>query len=358
MAKTTPAVEVPLHDRLEALARHEPDGSPIISLYLDLAPDQHGRESFDVFCRRAFAERLRAVADDDATHAGLARTFDRINAFLSSDLDRAANGLALFASTAESGFFETIRVDVPFDDNRLFVDELPHIYPLVRLVDQYPRYAVVALDTNHARIVVFALGSVERQEEVKNVKTRRSAAGGWSQARYQRHAENFHLLHVKEVAETLDRVVRTDRIQQVVIAGDEVVVPMLRAALPAHVDDKVIDAMRLDRQAGDAELAAATHEVLRQKDAETDRERVEAATNAWLAGGLGVMGIDATTRALEMGQVEELLIAATPADASQAGLFEELVTRAQQSAARVRMIEDPELLRQHGGVGAALRFRI
>jgi peptide subunit release factor 1 (eRF1) len=36
----------------------------------------------------------------------------------------------------------------------------------------------------------------------------------------------------------------------------------------------------------------------------------------------------------------------------------ELVTRAQQSAARIRFIEDAELLADVGGVGALLRFRI
>ena len=34
------------------------------------------------------------------------------------------------------------------------------------------------------------------------------------------------------------------------------------------------------------------------------------------------------------------------------------MTRAQQSAARIRFIEDPELLAGVGGVGALLRFKI
>ena len=46
------------------------------------------------------------------------------------------------------------------------------------------------------------------------------------------------------------------------------------------------------------------------------------------------------------------------ADQRQLHLSDELVTRANQTSARVRMIEDPELLRPYGGVGATLRFRI
>ena len=103
------------------------------------------------------------------------------------------------------------------------------------------------------------------------------------------------------------------------------------------------------------------------------------------SGGLGVMGPEATLRALQLGQAEEILIAANPqtlkavqtmpedasaepvatvtaspesADQQQLHLSDELVTRAEQTSARIRMIEDPELLRPYGGVGATLRFRI
>ena len=39
MAKTSPALDTPLRDRLEKLAAFEPQDIPVVSLYLDL----HGR---------------------------------------------------------------------------------------------------------------------------------------------------------------------------------------------------------------------------------------------------------------------------------------------------------------------------
>jgi hypothetical protein len=58
----------------------------------------------------------------------------------------------------------------------------------------------------------------------------------------------------------------------------------------------------------------------------------------------------------------ELIAADTsaPGDADQQRLrlAGELVTRAQKTDARVRFIEDPEMLREQGGVAALLRFRI
>lgn len=385
MAKTSPDLDTSLHHRLMALAAFEPHGIPVVSLYLNLTPDQHGRDNYHIFARKAFADQLKRLDEKSAEHASLERDVERINDYLSIELNRAANGLAIFASSGTGEFFEAIQLQAPIGDHWLFIGEAPHIYPLVRLIDQYPRYAAVLLDTNSARIVVFSLGAVEKSMQLAGVKTRRHSMGGSSQARYQRHLENFHLHHVKEVVDTLDRVVRADNIQKIIVAGDEVVVPIFKDAIPAHLSEKLVDVMKLDRQASNDEIAEATLEALRQQDARTDRERVQSVVDAWRAGGLGVMGPEATLRALQLGQVEELLIAATPqdlkpvqtlpadaapepmatqtttpahSDQRQLHLSDELVTRAQKTGARIRIIEDPELLRAHGGVGAALRFRV
>ncbi len=174
------------------------------------------------------------------------------------------------------------------------------------------------------------------------------------------------------------------RNSHVIVLDDDVVVSALKAALPAYLTKTWSTWLGVDRQATEDDIVAETLDLRRQEDAETDRERVAEVVGAWQGGGLGVVGPEATLRALEMGQVEELLIFATagalepvqrpigdaPAplatQTSAAGaatdkqleLSNGLVTLAQQTGTRVRIIEDPELLKAHGGVAAALRFRI
>jgi peptide subunit release factor 1 (eRF1) len=383
MAKTSPAVDSPLRPQLEKLAVYEPRDVPVVSLYLNLAPDQHGRDNYDTFVRKAFGEHIKAYKEGSAERASLERDHERVNAYLSDEVHRASNGLALFSSSGAE-FFEAIQLDVPLDEHWLFIGSVPHLYPLAQVIDQYPRYASVLLDTNRARIFVFGAGAVERRAEVTSAKTRRSSMGGWSQARYQRRAENMHLLHVKEVVDALDRIVQHDNIQHVIVAGDDVVVPLLKEQLPKHLEARLVDVLSLERNAGEDEIIEATLEVLRQKDVETDAERVQELIGAWQGSGLGVVGPEATLRALQLGQVDELLITGTPQDLRTAKLPEdaapgkvktetsagstandaqwkmagELVTRAEQTSARVRFIEDPELLKPFGGVGALLRYRI
>jgi peptide chain release factor subunit 1 len=226
---------------------------------------------------------------------------------------------------------------------------------------------------------------VERAEDITGRKTKRVSVGGWSQARYQRHVGHFQQQNVKEVVETLDRIVTEDGIGHIVVIGHEVSVPLLRAELPPRLADKLVDVIRLERHAGEDDVLQATLDALRTKDAETDAERVAQMLDAWRAGGLAVAGPAATLEALQLGQVEELIVTSTPntlapdtpariemvsgplevdtsepaaADEPRLVLADELVTRAGQTGARVRFIEDPALLQAVGGVGALLRFRL
>jgi peptide subunit release factor 1 (eRF1) len=383
MAKFTAALETPLREQLDRLAAFEPTDAPVLSLYLDMRSDQNGRHNHEAFLRRVFPERSQALSGE--ARKSFDQDAQRITAYLGENVRRAANGLAIFACSARDGFFEAVQLNAPLDQHWLFVGSVPHLYPLARVNDQFPRYAALLVDTNSARLFVFALGATETQREVRNVKTRKSAMGGWSQARYQRHQENFHLHHMKEVADVLDRVVREEAIGQIVLACDENAKPTLMEQLPRHLADKVVDTLRLDINAPEHQVLAETLDALRERDAATDAEAVERMLDAWRANGLGVAGPEDTLKALEMGQVEELLIGATPAvlrrtttlpadaapgpvdvdtsapqevDPDRLKLADDLVTRAQQTAARIRFIEDGDLLSEVGGVGALLRFRL
>jgi peptide subunit release factor 1 (eRF1) len=319
-----------------------------------------------VFLRKTFPEHSRALKGE--ARKSFDRDAERIERYLSEETSKSAEGLAVFACAAKDDFFDAIQLTVPIEKHSLFVGEVPHLYPLARLNDQYPRYAALVLDTNSARLFVFGLGLIEWQTTVHNAQTRRTAMGGWSQARYQRHADNFHKHHIKEVIDVLERVVADEHLNRIVLSCDEVAKPILMEQLPKHLAEKVIDVMHLDvKGTPEHQVLAETMEALRQEDARTDAEHVERMLGAWRSGGLGVAGPESTLWALALGQVEELLITARPellkqpsqkSDADRLKLADELVAKAQQYSARIRFIEDEKLLADVGGVGALLRFKI
>jgi peptide chain release factor subunit 1 len=381
-----------LTEQLERLAAFEPAPYPVVSLYLNTQSGQHGRDQHQAFIRKEFKARSRTYTAGSPDRDSLDRDLEKISRYLETELQPSANGVAIFACSAGE-LFEAIQVTAPIDRHWLHIGDQPHLYPLARLESQYPRYAALLTDTNTARILVFAAGELVRESEVQGVKTRRTSEGGWSQARFQRHIGNFHLHHAKEVVEALDRIVEAEGINHVILACDEVILPLLREQMPKHLSDKIVDHMRLDTHARADEVLRVSLEAMQRQSERTDREKVEAAVGAYRAGGLGVLGPEETLAALIKGQVDELLIAATmqqmdavpigggagsandamlaepavnpvsagePAEAEPevVRLADELVTKAKQTAARITFIEDTSLLADYGGVAGLLRFRI
>ena len=359
-----------LSAQLDRLAAFEAGPFPVISLYLNLQADARGRNSFEPFLRKELAGRVETYADAPERES-LDHDAERIVAYLDS-VDPSANGLALFACDGAS-LFEAFQLAAPIETNRLCVADQPHLYPLARLLDEYRRYLVLLADTNQARIFVFAANTAERKEHIEGPKTKRHKAGGWSQARYQRHIENYHLHHAAEIAEMVTRTVRDEKIDEVIISGEKTMVALLREELPKDVNERIVDVLHLNVHASEPTIVEATIAALREQDAQSDRERVDALVNEYRANGLACVGTEATRRALELGQVDELVIAASPdaiAGVKKAGaasergdrtpaeqVADDLIASARNTAATIRFIEDASIAAAFGGVGAFLRFK-
>ena len=383
-----------LNEHLDRLAAFEPGPNPVVSLYLNAQPNERGRDQFQTFVRKELKARAATYPAKSSERASLEQDLERIAEFLAAGVEPSANGVAIFACQP-SGLFETVQFEAPLEEHWLYVGNRPHLYPLARVAARYPRYAAVMAGTNHTRILVVAEGAVEKGTNIDGVKTRRTKEGGMSQARYQRHIENYHLHHVKDVVDALEKIVRKDGLDRIVLAGDAVVIPLLREQMPAHLSSMVVDEISLASTAGDDEAAEKTLEAVQSHEASTDRGKVDAAVAAYRGGGLGVVGPDATLLALTNGQVDDLLLTSSLAtlrplgdskaaelalanDSSIGGagvtdsaagepahsqmgtvrLSDALVTRAHQTGARVSFIDDPALLEPFGGVAATLRYRI
>lgn len=375
---------------IDRLAAFEPTGAPFISLYLNAQANEHGRTDFERFLRKELSERAKTFAPHSPERESFDRDAERIQSYC-ADVRPSANGVAVFACAGANDFFEAIQLDAPIDGHSMYVHNRPHLYPLARVLEQYRRYAVLVCDTNRARIFVFGHGRTIESEEIENVKVNKSQAGGWSQMRFQRHAENYHLQHAKEVVDALSEIVEKDRVEHVILAGDEVIIPVLRPQLPKALEEKVVDVLSLDIRAPEKTIFETTLEAMREFDAQSDAERVGRLIDEYRSGGLGVVGATDTLEALAMGQVDELLLSASmreikgeredveilsdaevtepevsaddPAvvailDADSVIVAGDLVARAQQTSAKVTFIEDPALLAEFGGVGAILRYRI
>jgi peptide subunit release factor 1 (eRF1) len=373
-----------MEEPLARLVAFEPTTFPVLSVYLNTQSDQHGRTpEVTPYLHREFKALARTWAPGSPERHSFDRDVERIVSYATGKIDPAANGVAIFACWGAEEFFEAIQLTTPIEDNRVYVYNQPDLYRLARLDEQYPRYAAVLTDTNTARIFVFGLGHVIDAEEVKGKKVHRVKVGGWSQSRYQRRVGNAHQEHAKEVIERLAQIVREDKVSHIILAGDQVVIPLLEEQLPREMVP-MVEVMKLDLHASEQDVLTATLAKLQEQEATTAAEKVDRLMQHYRARGLAVVGPQETLEALANGQVEELLISGALEETcpqpekveailapeipdSEGGTKSEeprqpsvpdlLVMKAKQTGATVTFIEDGSLLESIGGVGAFLRWR-
>lgn len=385
MSTATPeTIATSIEEPLARLVAFEPTTLPVLSVYLNTQPDQHGRTpETGPYLQREFKSLARTWAPGSPERESFDRDVERILSYAADKIEAAANGVAIFACWGAEEFFEAVQLTAPVSENRVYAYNQPHLYHLAHLDEQYPRYAAVLTDSNTARIFVFGLGQVIDADEVKGKKVHRVKVGGWSQARYQRRVGNAHQEHAKEVVGRVAEIVRDDHVSHIILAGDSVVIPVLQEALPQELIP-MVEVMKLDIHSSDQDVLSATLAKLQEEEAKSAAEKVERLMQQYRARGLAVVGPEETLEALANGQVEELLISSAleeshpepeeveailapelPDSAGgteseeprQASLPDLLVTKAKQTSATVSFIEDAALLESVGGVGAFLRWR-
>lgn len=368
---------------LEKLARFEPTGFPFLNIYLDARVNENGQRTLDVYVKNELSEAEKNYGEGTSERESFDRDRQKVLDYV-ENIPATAEGVAIFACAAADDFFQAVELKMPFDENLFVIADRPYVFPLAHVRDLHPRYAVLQADTNQAQIYIFGRGRTFNREEIQGTKTNRSEVGGWSQMRYQRHIDNFHKQHARECVEELEKIVRDENITRVILSGNEaVIIPLLRAEMSKEMEEKVIEVLSLPMTSSEDELFEATQVAMQNHNSVDDMERVKNLLEQNYDGGLGVVGVEKTLEALQNGQVQELYVSADLAairynrkkvakvlenyapgadqdelpDATDSQqIVDELVRQALASADAVKFIEDENLLRDHGGVGALLRY--
>jgi rubrerythrin len=374
-----------LNDTISRLAHLPPSPNPVVSCFVNTLPSGNGRPTHGVFLKKAFAERIRSFPERSTARDRLEADRDRIVEYL-TNLDPVTRSAAVYAS-AEDDLWVTLEFRTTFDDHRLVVGPVPHLYPLVKLADQAPRYAVCVADVHQARIVVAGLGGVLGEEDFDAPQPiDRTRVAGWAEIRYQARIEDHIQKHAREVVERLEGIVREGEVDYIILGGDDMILGELRRQLTPAVREKVIDEEPIAIDESAHEILARTIDVVRQIEADDSRKLADTAIDRFRAGGLAVAGLDATIEALNLEQVDRLLLAEAfdgapgwqcpecrvlgvpPAPSEcpfcqaprpeKVDLREAMVRRAERTGRRVEIVEGHTDLEGMDGVAALLRYRV
>jgi peptide subunit release factor 1 (eRF1) len=247
---------------------------------------------------------------------------------------------------------------VPFEDE-VTAGATPSLYPLARLMDDQETVVVAVVDTNTARLFLSQRGLLRELrglDENPKFFSMMKGANAMNQARYQNHTLSLRKRFAREAAERIEALVTEYGATQVIVAGDAVATPRLRAALSPRVAALVREEpLHLDITTPRDAIWEEVEPMIRETEADQDRSVVERLIDATLANGLAVTGLEQTRAALEAGQVDTLAISSGAR--LPEGTRSQLISLAATTDVDVEIVDNSPDLDAMGGVGALLRYR-
>ena len=371
---------------MEKLKKYKPTEYPFVTQYMNTHwEDEFHKKRSILFFKNQWNAAIEGFRKNHAPnhiirslHAARQRIEEYMRDQMHGAIDGQFHGLAFFVSSG-AGFFEIFRSNVEFEDE-LCVHEHPHLKQLARLADEYEKMMLVMVDASRARVYELHLGSADRRLSVFEEMPARHKVGGWSQMRFQRHVDEHHDSHFKDVAEVVEHLLDRENMKNVVIAGQDEDLSEFSRFLPKRVLEKVFMTLRLDITEPEKTVIRKVIEHLQQHEREKDDQGVREALNQAAIGGKGAVGLLATLKAINARGVRILYLSRDfagkgilckscgtlhlPADrcpdcegeVQEVSLADEMANAVIAAGGEVNIVERSETLGEFEGVAAATRF--
>lgn len=365
---------------LSELVQFRSDGSPVLSLYLNVDPSQQSSDQHKLSMRSLLKEVAREASSEDVQ--AMERYFD-------FEYERQGKGLALF-SCKDSDFWRSYWLAVPVH-NLAYVSPRPYIKPLTDVLDAYGRYAVVLVDSEGARMFLFQLGELAEASGIFGEEVRRSKHGGASgvagmrggmAVRTARKGEVTVQRNMREVAEVTETFCHNNGCYRLVVGGSEANVRQLLDVLPKKLQDSVVGTFVIDLGAPVSEVQARSMELIEKAAVEREQELVDEMWAGWKRDSGAVVGLSDTLAALQEHRVSTLLVLAgysasgyrcrecrylmlaerdeCPLCGGEVDPVEDIVDtltrRALEQGIEVEIVRGSAKLEEVGSVGALLRY--
>lgn len=230
--------------RLELLAPlYDVDG-PYASAYLDTS-----RDSEDA--ARAIDLRWQGLHNELANDGADEVTLDAMAAEVGGHRSESGrHGQVLIAARGKV-ILNAVLPEPPQQDRATW-SALPDLLPFVSQLGTRVPHVVAVVDRVGADISVHGQHDETRSVEGGDYPIRKVSAGGWSEQRFQRRAENLWEHNATDVANAVDKAVRDIGARLVVLAGDVRARAALRDHLSSHSLDLLVEVDEGARGAGAA----------------------------------------------------------------------------------------------------------
>jgi len=291
----------------EIISMERKDGH-FVSLYLNVDPTFNTRGDYTVHLKNMMKNTIESL--DRATYKRVKDDLEKIDNYILTNKRIFKRGLALISSS-ENSFWREYHLGVPVR-NELIIDKTPYTKPLLDILDNYQRYAVLLVGKDSARIFVIHLREIVEYGEVHTPDVPgKHKKGGWfalSQSHYERHIDYHVGMHLKEVVERLDSFLRREYISMVIIGGSDEAVSMVKGMLHKRVLDKVIGTVKIEMFAKSPEVLAKVEPLVYEYEKKKEEETIEKLITGAMKNKDAVLGLEDVLNALQEQRVMKLVL--------------------------------------------------
>ncbi len=278
----------------------------VLSAYLNISPEEVATGQVRLKLKDMARSWLDTIEDKQERRA-FEEELARVENYLTYELKEPGRTLVIFASQP-ANLWRVYHIPVHIR-TRLVWDDRPYLRPLLTVMDEYERYGVVLTSREEARFFLFYMGEIaEYSFSLYDYVPNRHKAGGWSQARYQRHVDDHALHHFKAVADIAARLAERDQWQRIVLMGTEENVARVREYLPKVWRERVageLPASITDNLNVIRDKVMALEQEIERK---VEEDRAEWVITAAEKGQNGVLGYADVLLAVQQQRVDLLVV--------------------------------------------------
>ena len=290
-----------------------PEDFLVTSFYLNVdarefPSPQHVEKALDSLLHTANIEREQV--EKDLSHdpsESLRADLQKIERFVKEEFRRTdTNGLAIFSCSALN-FWEVLQLPNPVE-SRVVFGPRPRLAPIAVFLSHTKPTAILLTDRKRARIITMKGSDVKEWTDLEDRMIQRSKAGGWSQMRYQRHADEWAKHHVDHAAELVLRLEQHDPFDWLILGTEVEIESDLIKGLHPYVKDRIIGHIHVRLDAPLSEVVERAAAVREEAEAKLIDNLIQQIQEYAGAGGRGTIGLSATIEALNEQKVHILLV--------------------------------------------------
>jgi peptide chain release factor subunit 1 len=369
-------------EELREISKMRGEGAYFVSLYLNVNPMTNVKNNYVIHVKNMLKDTAEKL--DKAVMKKITEDLEKINSYILTNKRVLKKGLAILSSQ-EKKFWKEIHLSVPLK-NEIIVDNTPYIKPLLDILDNYQRYAILLVGKESARLFLVHLGEIEEYTEVHSDDVPgKHKKGGWfslSEKSYERHTDYHVSLHLKDVIKQLDSFLSGEYVGRLIIGGSEEAFTKVKAMLPQTVADKIIGTFQAEMFANSKEILEKVEPILKASEEKKEAETIDDLHTKAMKNENAVLGIENVLNAIQEGRVMRVVMLK---DYNQSGLscskcenltiqdltscpyckgdmqkanyiVDLLSQKAVEQGALVEVVSQNKKLQESGSIGAFLRF--